>query len=126
MSRVWRLCSAIHLAYGPRVAYTESGSRQRERTKMRNTITITLGDDQLARLRELAERHGQTPEQAAAALLESLLPRPDHFWGAGSPPITSALDLSGLVDDPTIPTLNSDAIDRLLAAEAAEPHTDGE
>ena len=95
-------------------------------------ITVTLGDEQIARLRALAERLQLTTEQAAAQLLSTRLGMPGAETDASEAdaleantpgsPFRSALDLSGLVDDPTIAPLTAADIERLLGFEAQNPH----
>ncbi len=87
-------------------------------------LTIALNDDQIEHLRELARQRGETPEQAAASLLGILLPTSAPARETAAPTLSSALDLSGLVDDATIVPLSSEDMDRLLAAEALNPHDD--
>lgn len=48
-----------------------------------DAITISLSNDDLAKLREMAERHGVTPEELARVSIEELLARPEEeFQGA--------------------------------------------
>ena len=42
-----------------------------------NTITITLSDERLAKLRELAARFNLSPEELARLCVEELLSRPE-------------------------------------------------
>lgn len=85
-------------------------------------ITIALDDEQIEQLRELARHMGQTPEQAAASLLGALLPPYGQHQEHAIPALTSALALSGLVDDPAIAALTEVDMDRIIAAEALDPH----
>jgi predicted transcriptional regulator len=41
-------------------------------------ITISLSNDELAKLREMAERHGVTSEELARISIEDLLARPEE------------------------------------------------
>ena len=43
-----------------------------------DAITISLSDDDLAKLREMASRHGITPEELARVSIEELLTRPEE------------------------------------------------
>ena len=43
-----------------------------------DAITIPLSNDDLAKLQELANRHGVTPEELARVSIEELLARPDE------------------------------------------------
>lgn len=43
-----------------------------------NAITISLSDDELAKLQEIADRHGITPEELARVSIEELLARPEE------------------------------------------------
>jgi predicted transcriptional regulator len=43
-----------------------------------DAITISLSDDELAKLREMAKRHGVTPEELARVSIEELLTRPEE------------------------------------------------
>jgi len=43
---------------------------------MMDSITIPLSKDDLAKLREMADRHGITPEALARVSIEELLARP--------------------------------------------------
>jgi hypothetical protein len=45
-----------------------------------STITITLPDERLAKLREAAVRYGVTPEDLARVGVEELLSRPDEAF----------------------------------------------
>jgi len=44
------------------------------------TLTITLTDDRLAKLREIADRFNITPEDLARVSIEELLTRPDESF----------------------------------------------
>jgi predicted transcriptional regulator len=44
------------------------------------TITITLPDDRLAKLREIADRFNITPEDLARVSIEELLTRPEESF----------------------------------------------
>ena len=48
-----------------------------EHNKM-DAITISLSNDDLAKLRELAHRHGITPEELARISIEEVLTRPEE------------------------------------------------
>lgn len=86
-------------------------------------ITVNLSDEQTARLREIAQRLAITPEQAAAELLgEQLASSATPSQAVASTHLTSALGLSGLVDDPSITPLTAAEIHRLLAAESLDAH----
>jgi predicted transcriptional regulator len=43
-----------------------------------SSITITLSDEHMLRLREAAERFGVTPEELARVSIEELVARPDE------------------------------------------------
>jgi predicted transcriptional regulator len=43
-----------------------------------DAITISLSNDRLAKLREMADRHGITPEELARVSIEELLTRPEE------------------------------------------------
>jgi hypothetical protein len=43
-----------------------------------DAITISLSNDDLAKLREMASRHGITPEELARVGIEELLTRPEE------------------------------------------------
>ena len=43
-----------------------------------SSITITLSDEHMARLREVAERFGVSPEELARVSVEELIARPDE------------------------------------------------
>ncbi len=43
-----------------------------------DAITISLSNDDLAKLREIADRHGITPEELARVGIEELLTRPEE------------------------------------------------
>ncbi|HEV8711839.1 MAG TPA: DNA-binding protein [Candidatus Binatia bacterium] len=45
-----------------------------------NAITITLSDDRLAQLREMAARFKVSPEELARVSIEELLARPDDAF----------------------------------------------
>ncbi len=45
-----------------------------------STITISLADDQLAKLQEKADRIGVSPEELARVSIEDLLTRPDDAF----------------------------------------------
>jgi predicted transcriptional regulator len=45
-----------------------------------NTLTITLSDDRLAKLREIAERFNIKPEDLARVSIEELLTRPEDSF----------------------------------------------
>jgi antitoxin FitA len=45
-----------------------------------NTLTITLSDDRLAKLREIAERFNIKPEDLARVSIEELLTRPEESF----------------------------------------------
>ena len=48
-----------------------------------DAITIPLSSDDLAKLREMADRYGITPEELARVSIEELLTRPEEeFQGA--------------------------------------------
>ena len=50
---------------------------------MMDAITISLSNDDLAKLREMADRYGITPEELARVSIEELLTRPEEeFQGA--------------------------------------------
>jgi predicted transcriptional regulator len=42
-----------------------------------DAITISLSNDDLVKLREIADRHGITPEELARVSIEELLTRPE-------------------------------------------------
>lgn len=87
-------------------------------------LTIALDDEQMRLLRAYAKQRGQTADEAVATLLGTVLSAEAATPAANGPVLTSALDLSGLVDDATIAPLSAQDIDRLLAAEAPNPHGD--
>lgn len=87
-------------------------------------LTIALDDEQMRQLRSYAELRGQAPDEAAAVLIGAFLSATASASAGGASALTSALDLSGLVDDPTITPLSAQDVDRLLAAEALNPHDD--
>lgn len=87
-------------------------------------LTIALDDEQMRLLRAYAERRGQTPDEAVVALLGTVLCSAGATPAASAPALTSALGLSGLVNDPTIVPLSAQDMDRLLAAEALNSHDD--
>ena len=43
-----------------------------------DAITISLSNDGLAKLREMADRHGITPEELVRVSIEELLTRPEE------------------------------------------------
>jgi predicted transcriptional regulator len=43
-----------------------------------DAITISLSDDDLAKLQEMADSHGITPEELARVSIEELLKRPEE------------------------------------------------
>ena len=43
-----------------------------------DAITISLSNDDLAKLRKMADRHGITPEELARVSIEELLTRPEE------------------------------------------------
>ncbi len=43
-----------------------------------DAITISLSNDRLAKLREMADRHGISPEELARVSIEELLTRPEE------------------------------------------------
>ncbi len=45
-----------------------------------STITITLPDDRLARLQEIAKRFNTTPEELVRVSIDELLARPDEAF----------------------------------------------
>lgn len=45
-----------------------------------NTITITLSDDRLAKLQEIADRFNIKPEDLARVSIEELLTRPEESF----------------------------------------------
>ena len=45
-----------------------------------STITITLSDDRLFKLRELASRFGVTPEELARVSIEELIVQPEEAF----------------------------------------------
>jgi predicted transcriptional regulator len=45
-----------------------------------STLTITLSDDRLAKLREIAERFSVKPEDLARVSIEELLTRPEEAF----------------------------------------------
>lgn len=45
-----------------------------------STITITLPDDRLARLQEIAKRFSTTPEELVRVSIDELLARPDEAF----------------------------------------------
>jgi predicted transcriptional regulator len=45
-----------------------------------STLTITLPDDRLAKLREIAERFNIKPEDLARLSIEELLTRPEELF----------------------------------------------
>jgi antitoxin FitA len=45
-----------------------------------NTLTITLSDDRLAKLREIADRFNIKPEDLARISIEELLTRPEESF----------------------------------------------
>jgi predicted transcriptional regulator len=48
-----------------------------------DAITISLSSDDLAKLKEMADRHGISPEDLARVSIEELLARPEEeFQGA--------------------------------------------
>lgn len=63
------------------------------------TLTISLADDQLAKLQEKANRIGVSPEELARASIEDLLARPDDTFERDS---TSDLVLGAFADDPAL------------------------
>lgn len=80
------------------------------------SITIALDGARVARLREIADRRGQTVEQVIESLIETLLPQfPDSPDLAST---SSTLDLAGIIADPTVKPLTAREIDELLAEEA--------
>lgn len=66
------------------------------------SITIALDDAQVERLRRFAEQRGQTLEQAVQSLLDAL-PRD----AVAAHPLTSTLDLAGIIDDPSVAPLTA-------------------
>ncbi len=49
-----------------------------------NTITITLSDERLAKLREVAARYSVTPEDLARVSIEELLAQPEETFQAAA------------------------------------------
>ncbi len=49
-----------------------------------SSITITLSDQHLLRLREIAERFGVSPEELARVSVEELIARPDEKFEQAS------------------------------------------
>lgn len=45
-----------------------------------STITVTLPDDRLARLQEIAKRFNTTPEELVRVSIDELLARPDEAF----------------------------------------------
>lgn len=93
-------------------------------------ITITLSDEVLARLREVAEQRGESPEQTVEALIESTLPQePLRFVDADDPKgFKRMLSHFGSLTWPgtegTIVNTTNEEIDRILAEEYMNPHDD--
>ncbi len=72
------------------------------------TITISLADDQLAKLQEKADRIGVSPEELARASIADLLNRPEEDLKRNG---TSDLVLGAFGDDPAlIDQVTDDAI----------------
>lgn len=91
-------------------------------------ITITLDEETAVRLRELAQQCGQTPEEAATALIAATLPSLPRMeatasW-SGEQKEYSTLDIVGILTDVEPIRGGNQEIDRILAKEYANPHDD--
>ena len=91
-------------------------------------ITISLDDDSALRLKELARKRGESVEQTAQALLLSSLPPARPATGLAPDDADGSKALLALAGSLTWPgvegavTTTNEEIDRLLAAEAMNPH----
>ena len=80
------------------------------------SISIPLSAEQLARLRELAQQKGQTPEETLTQLVQSVLPEPTI--ASKSP---SILDISGILTEDMGP-IDWNRHDEWIAEEAWDTH----
>lgn len=94
------------------------------------SITISLDDDEVARLLPLAQQRGETIEQTAHALLRSTLPASEQTELSPDDPDGTQLLLSLLGSIPNWPGVEgptettNEEIDRIIAEEAMNPHDD--
>jgi len=86
------------------------------------TITLALDDEQVARLRQLAEQRGATVERVAESLLDASLTRQTITIPVTASALPSTLALAGIIIDPTIAPLSAREIDDVLAGEAMNLH----
>lgn len=92
-------------------------------------LTISLDEETLARLRELAQQRGESLEETAKALIKATLPPETPLLSPHDPTgFEPLMSLAGSLIWPgtegMVVNTTNEEIDRILAEEAMNPHED--
>ena len=85
-------------------------------------LTISLDEETVSRLREIAQQRGESPEQVLASWAEELAQ--SSASASHKQKRYSTLNIGGILTDVEPLTDGNEEIDRLIAEEAINPHDD--